>query len=114
MIYGHRNISLILPIICGKHTVIENDDNHFGYCYRSPGEIILHTLRRCNPEDIFMYLNEYKRRIKIKVKNHNKIFLAQCPFKCHLLRRVPFTKDLAGGSNQIFIYMMLETYLVHQ
>ena len=37
-----------------KHTVIENDDNHFGYCY-SPGEIILDTLRRYNPEDFFMY-----------------------------------------------------------
>ena len=38
-----------------KHTVIENDDNHFGYCYHSPGEIILDTLRRYNPEDFFMY-----------------------------------------------------------
>lgn len=62
-----------------------------------------------------MYLNEYKRRIKIKVKNHKKIFLAQCAFKCHLLRRVPFTKDLAGGNNQqIFIYMTFEISLVHQ
>ena len=38
-----------------KHTVIENDDNHFGYCYHSPGEIILDTLRRYNPEDFFMH-----------------------------------------------------------
>ena len=97
-----------------KHTVIENDDNHFGYCYHSPGEIILDTLRRYNPEDFFMYWNEYERRIKIKVKNHNKILLAQCAFKWHLLRRVPFTKDLTGGGNQqIFIYMTFELFLVH-
>ena len=39
-------MTLILPKICGKQTEIENADNHSGYYYHSPGEIISDTLRR--------------------------------------------------------------------